>query len=345
MTQLIAANNEVFEEVYSNKTVKMIENNFQTITDYIKGVKSTLDEAVHGHDNAKQQIECIIAQWITGEQDGHCFGFEGSPGLGKTSMAKRGLANCLKDSEGNSRPFAFIQMGGDSNGSTLHGHNYTYVGSTWGSIVQILMDKKCMNPIIFIDEIDKISKTEHGREIIGILTHLFTRHMLKIISTLFGGSKSEKDVKKIQHLVGVINGHFEGYRALDNDQLRAKTLEFKARIKTQTKELDSLIEAEQNKAEALSEGDLMARDAIYQNIDTIKKDRDQEIEKVLWEILPEAYAVVKEAARRFTNEEELITTATNLDRELAEPEIRLQLIDFVRAASYSYWDWVADLEL
>ena len=141
--------------------------------------------------------------------------------------------------------------------------------------------------------------------------------MLKIISTLFGGSKSEKDVKKIQHLVGVINGHFEGYRALDNDQLRAKTLELKARIKTQTKELDSLIEAEQNKAEALSEGDLMARDAIYQNIDTIKKDRDQEIEKVLWEILPEAYAVVKEAARRFTNEEELITTATNLDRELS----------------------------
>lgn len=63
-------------------------------------------------------------------------------------------------------------MGGDSNGSTLHGHNYTYVGSTWGSIVQILIDKKCMNPIIFIDEVDKISRTEHGREIVGILTHL-----------------------------------------------------------------------------------------------------------------------------------------------------------------------------
>ena len=51
----------------------------------------------------------------------------------------------------------------------LHGHNYTYVGSTWGGIVQILMDKKCMNPIIFIDEIDKISRTEHGKEIVGIL--------------------------------------------------------------------------------------------------------------------------------------------------------------------------------
>jgi len=89
-----------------------------------------------------------------------------------TSLAKRGLSDCLKDDAGVSRPFAMIQMGGDSNGSSLHGHNYTYVGSTWGSIVQILIDKKCMNPIIFIDEVDKISKTEHGKEIVGILTHL-----------------------------------------------------------------------------------------------------------------------------------------------------------------------------
>ena len=89
-----------------------------------------------------------------------------------TSLAKKGLSDCLKDELGVSRPFSMIQMGGDSNGSSLHGHNYTYVGSTWGSIVQILMDKKCMNPIIFIDEIDKISRTEHGKEIVGILTHL-----------------------------------------------------------------------------------------------------------------------------------------------------------------------------
>ena len=135
-------------------------------------IKSTLDNAVHGHDKAKKQIERIIGQWINGKQDGYCFGFEGPAGVGKTTLAKKGLANCLKDEQGNSRPFAMIQMGGDANGSSLHGHNYTYVGSTWGSIVQILIDKKCMNPIIFIDEIDKISKTEHGKEIIGILTHL-----------------------------------------------------------------------------------------------------------------------------------------------------------------------------
>ena len=152
--------------------VQKINTNMKTITDYMSEVKLTLDKAVHGHDKAKKQIERIIGQWINGEQDGYCFGFEGPPGCGKTSLAKRGISNCLKDDKGNSRPFAMIQMGGDSNGSTLHGHNYTYVGSTWGSIVQILIDKKCMNPIIFIDEVDKISRTEHGKEIVGILTHL-----------------------------------------------------------------------------------------------------------------------------------------------------------------------------
>lgn len=89
-----------------------------------------------------------------------------------TSLAKKGLSKCLNDKNGESRPFAFIALGGSSNGSILDGHNYTYVGSTWGKIVDILIENKCMNPIIFIDELDKVSKTEHGKEIIGILTHL-----------------------------------------------------------------------------------------------------------------------------------------------------------------------------
>ncbi len=149
-----------------------IETKYNTINDYMKNVKTILDKSVHGHDKAKKQIERIIGQWINGKLDGYCFGFEGPPGLGKTTLAKKGLANCLQDENGVSRPFSMIQMGGDANGSSLHGHNYTYVGSTWGSIVQILIDKKCMNPIIFIDEVDKISRTEHGKEIVGILTHL-----------------------------------------------------------------------------------------------------------------------------------------------------------------------------
>jgi ATP-dependent Lon protease len=155
----------------NNQAVEILKN-IENMGKYIENVRSTLDSAVHGHASAKRQIERIIGQWITGESSGYCFGFEGPPGVGKTSLAKYGLAKCLTNDNGESRPFAFIAMGGSSNGSTLEGHNYTYVGSTWGKIVDVLMDKKCMNPIIFIDELDKISNTEHGREIVGILTHL-----------------------------------------------------------------------------------------------------------------------------------------------------------------------------
>jgi ATP-dependent Lon protease len=178
--------NSIIEEFYNiiNKTksnterkeindiIDEIENNFTKTHEYMNNVKNVLDESIYGHEKAKEQIEKIIAQWINGEQDGYCFGFEGPPGVGKTSLAKKGISNCLKDENNVCRPFSFIQIGGDSNGSTLQGHNYTYVGSTWGIITQILIDKKCMNPIIFIDEVDKISKTENGKEIIGILTHL-----------------------------------------------------------------------------------------------------------------------------------------------------------------------------
>ena len=149
-----------------------INNEWDKIDKSMNSISDILNKSVHGHYNAKRQIERIIGQWITGKQTGYCFGFEGPPGVGKTSLAKKGLANCLKDADGVSRPFSFIAVGGASNGSTISGHNYTYVGSTWGKIVDVLIDSKCMNPIIFIDELDKISKTENGKEIIGILTHL-----------------------------------------------------------------------------------------------------------------------------------------------------------------------------
>ena len=154
------------------KSILNIKKDWELVNNSMKQITQVLDDSVYGHTKAKRQIERVIGQWITGEQSGYCFGFEGPPGVGKTSLARKGLANCLKDKDGTTRPFSFIALGGSSNGSTLSGHNYTYVGSTWGRIVDILMEKKCMNPIIFIDELDKVSRTENGKEIIGILTHL-----------------------------------------------------------------------------------------------------------------------------------------------------------------------------
>ncbi len=155
-----------------DKSLISIENKMNTINTFMQNMAETLNQSVYGHTKAKRQIERIIGQWVNGDLTGYCFGFEGPPGVGKTSLAKNGIANCLKDDSGVARPFAFIAMGGSTNSSTLDGHNYTYVGSTWGRIVDILMDTKIMNPIIFIDELDKVSKTENGKEIIGILTHL-----------------------------------------------------------------------------------------------------------------------------------------------------------------------------
>ncbi len=145
------------------------KNNYKK---YLQESDKILDNAVYHQEEAKIQIKRVIAQWINGEMKGYCFGFEGPPGTGKTSLAKKGISRCLQDQEGIERPFAFIALGGSSNGSTLEGHSYTYVGSTWGRIVDILMESQCMNPIIYIDELDKVSKTENGKEIIGILTHL-----------------------------------------------------------------------------------------------------------------------------------------------------------------------------
>jgi len=156
------------------RTMSEFEKTKHSINE-IKGeldtISGILDDSIHGHTHAKNQILKIIGQWMTGEQSGYCFGFEGSPGIGKTSLAKKGLANCLRNGA-KTRPFSFIALGGSCNGSTLEGHSYTYVNSTWGRITDILMETNCMNPIIYIDELDKVSKTEHGKEIIGILMHL-----------------------------------------------------------------------------------------------------------------------------------------------------------------------------
>ena len=140
---------------------------------------------------------------------------------------------------------------------------------------------------------------------------------MSFFSKLFGGSKSEKDVKKIQPLVGEINNHFASFQSLTNDQLRNKTTEFRQRIKAHLTAIDNEISSANKRAEELQFNDLLGKDAINQDVDKLKKDRDKKIEEALKDILPEAFAVVKETARRFKENKEIVSTATQMDRDLS----------------------------
>ena len=96
--------------------------------------------------------------------------------------------------------------------------------------------------------------------------------MLGFVSKLFGGSKSVKDVKKIQPLVGEVNKHFIALASLSNDELRNKTVEFRKRIKEHLAEIDADIAGKNKEAEELAFNDLLGKDAFYQQVDKLKKE-------------------------------------------------------------------------
>lgn len=142
--------------------------------------------------------------------------------------------------------------------------------------------------------------------------------MLGYISKIFGGSKSEKKTsKKVQPQVAAINSFFAQYQQLSNDQLRGKTEEFRTRIKKHLLDIDEQIAAQNQAAENLAPADLTGKDAIYQEVDRLRKQRNKEIEVVLEQLLPEAFAVIKETARRFKENKEIVATATTLDKDLS----------------------------
>ena len=135
--------------------------------EFMEQAQKTLNDAVYGLNDAKMQIMQMLGQLITNPNAiGTAIAIKGPMGTGKTSIVKEGISKILN------RPFAFIALGGATDSSFLEGHSYTYEGSVWGKIVQIIIDSKCMNPVIYFDELDKISDTPKGEEIAGILTHL-----------------------------------------------------------------------------------------------------------------------------------------------------------------------------
>jgi len=148
--------------------------------------------------------------------------------------------------------------------------------------------------------------------------------MLGFLNKIFG-SKSERDIKQIQPLVDQIKAEYAKLSSLSNDELRGKTLELKAKIAEALAEIDKEIAALRTKAEDSSLA-IHDKTEIYDEVDKLIKDRDKELEKVLLDILPQGFAVVKETARRFTENKTIEVTATDFDRELAarKPNVKIE---------------------
>ena len=144
-----------------------LQKNKEDCQTFMEDARGQLDNAVFGLNDAKMQIMQMIGQWISNPNSvGTAIAIHGPMGTGKTTLVKEGVSKILN------RPFAFIALGGATDSSFLEGHSYTYEGSIWGKVVDILIQSKCMNPVIYFDELDKVSETPKGEEIIGILTHL-----------------------------------------------------------------------------------------------------------------------------------------------------------------------------
>lgn len=152
---------------YAELPVSLEKDGKESCDKLLSGAIKTLDECVYGLNDAKMQIMQMVGLWLTNPNAvGNAIAIKGPPGTGKTTLVKEGISKILN------RDFAFLALGGATDSSFLEGHSYTYEGSTWGKIVDILVQSNCMNPVIYFDELDKISDSPKGEEITGILTHL-----------------------------------------------------------------------------------------------------------------------------------------------------------------------------
>ncbi|MFM2392528.1 MAG: hypothetical protein RLZZ546_505, partial [Bacteroidota bacterium] len=139
--------------------------------------------------------------------------------------------------------------------------------------------------------------------------------MLGFLKKIFGGTKHEKDVQAYKPVVDKINSFATQYKSLSNDDLRNNSIDFRNRIQAHLQGINDDIAS--LKESAKTEQDLGKKENLYDQMDALVKDRDQHLEQILKSILPEAFATVKETARRFTENSELRVTATQHDRDIA----------------------------
>jgi ATP-dependent Lon protease len=153
-----------FNKYHNNKIT--YNSSMNEIKQYLFNIRQLLDKNLSFLEYPKDQIINIIAQLIRNPNSQiNAIGMYGNKGIGKTHFVE-------SISEALGRPLVRISLGGNSDVLSLKGHNFTYIGSKQGKIIDGLIESKVMNPIIFFDEIDKISKSYHGSDITGLLIHL-----------------------------------------------------------------------------------------------------------------------------------------------------------------------------
>ena len=160
--------NKILKVPFDNYIESSVGNNSgkRKIKSHLNNVEKKLNTEIYGHKESKHKLLKTIAKNISNpKESGNILALEGSPGVGKTELMNV-IAKSLD------RPFEFISLGGIQDGAYLDGHGFTYVGSCPGKIVETIIHSKCMNPIIFFDELDKVSNTNKGEEIFNILMHL-----------------------------------------------------------------------------------------------------------------------------------------------------------------------------
>ena len=167
LSQWVDSLDKIPFDIYSKQKLTYTDNKTNEIIEYLSNVKSIMDKSIYGHIEAKEMILQEIANKITNPNaSGNCIAIQGPPGNGKTTLVKEGICKAI------GRPFAFVALGGMQNSEFLLGHDYTYEGSRPGRIVEILQECKTMDPIIYFDELDKLSDSPKGDEISNLLCHI-----------------------------------------------------------------------------------------------------------------------------------------------------------------------------
>jgi ATP-dependent Lon protease len=158
--------NEVPFNKYYNIPVKNTDGN-EKICSFLSDIRTRMNDQIYGHKEAKEQIIRVLAQLISFPKAyGYIIGIQGAAGIGKTKLIKEGICNALN------YPSAFISLSGTDDSAFLRGHSYTYEGATYGKICESLIKTGIMNPLLLFDELDKVSDTYKGQEIINTLIHI-----------------------------------------------------------------------------------------------------------------------------------------------------------------------------